>query len=148
MDVRDALLQKMASRMVRMREVLEHFNDMTAERKFVGENWTVRDLVGHFVFWVNEGVEQIPRLAAGGKPKDYALDRVNEEIYRKNRRMSFVMLWGQLRAVEEHLQAVVRTVDLKQLQDDTPTRQAIQRFGIQHYDVHWQGLREALEDLG
>ena len=62
MDVRDALLQKIAARMVRMRELLVHFNDMTAERKLVGENWNVRDLVGHFVFWVNEAGEQIPAL--------------------------------------------------------------------------------------
>ena len=61
--------------------------------------------------------------------------------------MSFVMLWEQLRAAEERLQAAVRTVDLKQLLEDTPVRQAVERFAIQHYDAHWTGLREAYEDL-
>jgi hypothetical protein len=147
MDARDAILQRITSRMVRMREALDHFNDMTAERMLVGDNWNVRDLVGHFVFWVNEAAEQIPLLAAGGKPKSYNVDRVNDETYRRNRRMSFVMLWGQLRASEERLLAAVRAVNMKLLMDDSPVRQVIEDIGFKHYETHWPGLREAVEEL-
>ncbi|HVP12142.1 MAG TPA: ClbS/DfsB family four-helix bundle protein [Phycisphaerae bacterium] len=147
MDARDALLQRITSRMVRMREALERFNDMTAERMLVGDNWNVRDLVGHFVFWLNELADQVPRLAAGGMPKKYDVDRINDETYRRNRRMSFVMLWGQLRAAEERLLTAIRKLDLKLVMDDTPVRQAIEQIGVEHYDAHWRGLRQALEDL-
>ena len=147
MDARDALMQRLTSRMVRMREALDRFNDMTAERMLVNDDWNVRDLVGHFVFWAGELAEQIPLLAAGRKPKNYDVDKLNDETYRKNRRMSFVMLSSQLRAAEDRVLAAVRAVDMNLLMDDTPVRQAIEQMGIQHYETHWPGLHEAIQDL-
>lgn len=51
MQVRDAILQRLTDRMMRMRVVLEKFDDAAAEACKVGPKWNVRDLVGHFVFW-------------------------------------------------------------------------------------------------
>ncbi len=148
MDVRDALSQRISQRMLRMRQALERFNDRTAERYLVGDRWNVRDLAGHFIYWTNEGAEQIPLLAAGGKKKDYDVDRINEDVYQKDRRMSFVMLLPKLRGAEERFLAAVRSVKPELLRDDTPVREWIDGVGIKHYDTHWRGLEEALERLG
>jgi hypothetical protein len=147
MDARDALLQRITSRMVRMREALERFNEITAERMLVGPNWNVRDLVGHFAHWVDEAAGQVPLLAGGAAPKEYDVDRINDEVYRANRRMSFVMLLPRLRAAEECLLAAVRAVKPELLVGETSVRQAIEQAVIQHCDAHWPDLREAVENL-
>jgi len=147
MNVRDALLQRIQSRMVRTRTALERFDDVTAVRMLLGLRWNVRDLVGHLAYWTSEGADEIPRLAAGGKKKDYDIDRINEEVFQANRRMSFVMILPQLREAEERFLAAVKSVEPKLLADDTPVRQWIDGVGIDHYDAHKQDLQAAVERL-
>ena len=65
MNVRDAIEQRFRSKSMRMREALERFNDEAAEREKVGDNWNVRDLAGHFIFWINEAADRIPGTVLG-----------------------------------------------------------------------------------
>ncbi len=148
MDVREALRQRVNQRMMRMRSALERFDDGSAERELVGPRWNVRDLVGHFVFWVGEGAAQIPRLAAGASPPQYDADRLNEEVYRRYRRMSFVMLCPQLRGAEDRFLAALSGVAASALVGDTALRGWVDRVGIDHYDHHWPGLAAAARRLG
>ncbi len=147
MDVRDALLQRIQSRMLRMRSNLERFDDRTAERCLVSLDWNVRDLVGHFAYWADEGAKQIPILAAGGKKKDYDIERHNAEAYKQNRRMSFVMLLPRLREGEERFLAAVKAVKQELLIGETLVREWIEDVGIEHYDVHRRRLEQAGERL-
>jgi hypothetical protein len=144
MNVRDAILQRLTDRIMRMRQALERFDDASAEREKVGPKWNVRDLVGHFVYWTDEAARRIPRIAAGTPEEKYDMERINDEVYKKNRRMSFVMLLPQLRAAEERLQAAIRAAPPDQLVD-TPLREWIDEAGVRHYDHHWPGLRTAAE---
>jgi hypothetical protein len=144
MNVRDAILQRLTDRIMRMRQALERFDDASAEREKVGPRWNVRDLVGHFVHWTDEAARRIPEIAAGKPGQKYDFDRINDEIYRKNRRMSFVMLLPQLRAAEERLLTAIRAAPPDQL-IDTPLREWIDEAGVGHYDRHWSGLRTAAE---
>lgn len=147
MDVRDALVQRISKRMTKMREVLERFTDRTAERYLVNDDWNVRDLVAHLAHWTGEGADQISLLAAGKPKKDYDIEGINETVFKKNRRMSFVMLLPQLRAAEERFLTAVRSVNPELLVDETPVRQWIDDVGIKHYDAHWRGLEEVLERM-
>lgn len=148
MDVREALLQRILRRILRMRTALEQFDNESAEREGVGLHWNVRDLVGHFIHWGDEGSKQAPHLASGGKKTEYDLDRVNDEIYRKYKQVSFAMLLPQLREAEERFLAAVRAVDPKLLVGETAVRTWIDDVGIEHYDKHWPGLDEAARRLG
>ena len=140
MNVRDAIEQRFRTRMMRMREALERFDDASAEREKVGPNWNVRDLAGHYVFWTNEAAERIGSIAKGAAVPDYDLDKVNAEVYRTWRRMSFVMLLPQLRAAEEKLLTRVRGIDPSTLIDDTPIRTWLD-IHLDHYDHHWPSLK-------
>ena len=146
MDVREALLQRVQKRMVRTRETLERFDDRTAERFQVSDAWNVRDLVAHLAYWTNEGANRIPKLAAGGKSKQIDIERTNDEVYHKNRRMSFVMLAQQLRDAERRFIDAVRNVDSQQLIGETEVREWIDEC-IKHYDYHRPGLKEAVKRL-
>lgn len=146
MNVRDAILQRTTDRIMRMRAALERFDDASAEREKIGPKWNVRDLIGHFVYWTDEGAKQIPELAAGRALPAYDLERINDDVFKKNRRMSFVMLLPQLRAAEERLLAAIRTAPPDQL-IDTPLREWIDGAGSEHYDHHWPGLKAAAERL-
>ena len=139
MQVRDAILQRLTDRMMRMRVVLEKFDDTGAEACKVGSKWNVRDLVGHFVFWDVEVAARLGEIAAGKPAPKYDFDKVNAEVYQKYRRMSYVMLLPQLRAAEERLIAAVRAVPDKLL-IDSPAREWIDDAAIGHYDHHWPSL--------
>jgi len=146
MNVRDALQQRLRKKMMRMRETLERFNDETAEAQMVGPNWNVRDLVGHFVFWTTESAAQMPTIAKGGKPPAYNLKRVNDDVYKKNRRMSYVMLLPQLRTAEDKLLDTLGRMPADQLVGDTPLREWVE-LQPDHYDHHWPGLKKAAEAI-
>lgn len=144
MNVRDAIEQRFRSKTMRMREVLERFNDASSEREKVGEKWNVRDLAGHFLFWANEAADQIERISKGGCPPDYDLDKVNADVYRKYRNMSYVMLLPQLRAAEERLLTCVHGIDPALLIGETPIREWLDTH-LDHYDHHWPSLKSVAD---
>ncbi len=140
MNVRDAIEQRFQKKAMRMRQALERFNDESAEREKVGPNWNVRDLVGHYVFWITEASDRMPEIAAGSSQPDYELDRINADVFRKYRNMSYVMLLPQLRAAEEALLKHVRNVDPQLLIGETPIRAWFDTH-LDHYDNHWPSLK-------
>ncbi len=142
MNVRDALVKRLTDRIVRMRTALERFDDAAAERQKVGPKYNVRDLTGHFVFWNQEVAQQLVTLMRGGTSKTYDVDRVNEDVYRKYRQMSHVMLLPQLRDADEHLLEVLRQVKPEALIGETPMRDWVDTI-LAHYDGHWPGLKAA-----
>lgn len=146
MDLKAALLQNIDKRFQQFREAFGRFDDASAEREMVGPKWNVRDLAGHLAHWTSEGAAQIPSLAAGKPMPDYDLEKVNEEVYRRNRRMSFVMLLPQLRAAEERFLAAVKAVPDAML-IDSPVREWIGFTGAGHYEKHWEGLKGAAERM-
>ncbi len=143
MDAKDALLQRITKRMVHTRELLEEFDDRSAELKMINTMWNVRDLVAHLTFWVEEGANQVPVLATGGKLPDYDIDRLNDEVFHRNKRMSFVMLTPKLRAAEDAFLAAVRAVAPSLLVGDTLVREIVETIGVTHYDAHLRSLEEA-----
>lgn len=147
MDVRDAICQRLITRFTRMRQAFERFDDSQAEAQKVGPKWNVRDLAGHLVYWDLEAAAQVTRVALGNPVPAYDFDRVNDEVFRKNRRMSFVMLLPQLRAAEERLLAAIRSVPVNQLLEG-PLRDWVDSAGADHYDHHWPGLDAACRALG
>ncbi len=147
MDVRSAILQRIADRFMRARTAFERFNDESAEREMVGPAWNVRDLAGHLAHWTAEAAIRIPELAAGKPGVTYDFDKVNAEVYRKNRRMSFVMLLPQLRAAEDRLLAALKSVPEPHFIGETPIREWIDEGIIGHYDHHWLGLKIATARL-
>ncbi len=162
MNVLDALLQRFRDKIMRSRAAFDRFNNDTAETEKVGPRWNVRDLAGHFVFWMNEAADRLPEItkasvgwveldddeantrAAEAKLPGYDLDRVNEEVFKKYRRMSFVMLIPQLRTAEEKFLAALGRAEPKLLVGETPLRLWI-NIHLEHYDKHWAGLKGALE---
>lgn len=128
---------------MRMRAALDRFDDTSAERELVGPNWNVRDLVGHFIHWDTEAAARMPEIASGRPTPSYDFVRVNEEVFRKYRRMSYVMLLPQLRAAEEKLLTTLRGVK-PELLIDSPVRTWIDEAAIEHYDHHWPGLQSAM----
>ena len=146
MNVRDALEHRLRKKMMRLRDALECFNDESAEREMVGPNWNVRDLVGHYVYWTNEGATQLGRLARGESLPKFDLDKINADIHRKYRNMSFVMLLPQLRAAGETLLTAIRHANPETLVGDTPLREWID-IQIGHFDHHWPGLKAAADRI-
>jgi|ERR1043166_5316334 hypothetical protein len=146
MDVRSAILQRISDRFMRFRAAFERFNDETAEREMVGPKWNVRDLAGHLAHWTAYVAQRVPELAKGSAPSDVDFNRVNDEVFRKNRRMSFVMLLPQLRSAENQALAAVGRVSPEHLIDGS-VRDCIDEGLIEHYDHHWPGLKSALERL-
>lgn len=144
MNVRDTIEQRLRTKMMRMREALERFNNETAERERVGPNWNVRDLAGHYLFWASEASDRILDIASGAKVPDYDLERVNADVYRKYRRMSFVMLLPQLRSAEDRLLNNIRNLDPQSLIGETPMRDWLD-IHLGHYDHHWPGLKAAAD---
>lgn len=147
MDVRSAILQRINDRFMRFRAAFERFNDESAEREMVGPAWNVRDLAGHLAHWTAEAAVRIPELAAGKPGITYDFDKVNAEVYRKNRRMSFVMLVPQLRAAEDRLLAELKSVPESHFIGETPVREWIDEGVIGHYDHHWPGLKSAADRI-
>ena len=143
MNVTEAILQRWTQRVTRMRSALERLDDAGAEAAKVGPRWNVRDLVGHFVYWNAEAAARMPELASGKDRPRYDLDQINEEVYRKYRRMSYVMLLPQLRASEQQVTAAIRAVP-PALLIDSPVRSWIDDALMDHYDHHWPGLRDAV----
>lgn len=142
MTISEALLQRLTDRVMRMRAALERFDDTSAEAARVGPRWNVRDLVGHFIFWNAEAAARMPELSKGAAAPSYDFDRMNDETYRRYRRMSFVMLLPQLRQSEERLATAIRAVP-SPLLIDSPVRTWIDETVLEHYDHHWPGLRDA-----
>ncbi|MEK6644406.1 MAG: maleylpyruvate isomerase N-terminal domain-containing protein [Planctomycetota bacterium] len=147
MDVRSAILQRINDRFMRFRAAFERFDDFAAEREMVGPKWNVRDLAGHLAHWTAEAAVRIPELAAGKPAMQVDFDQVNDEVYRKNRRMSFVMLLPQLRAAEDRLLAALKSVPESHFIGETPIREWIDDGVIGHYDHHWLGLKAATSRL-
>jgi len=147
MDIRSAIIQRITDRFMRFRAAFDRFDDASAEREKVGPNWNVRDLAAHLAHWTAASANRIPELSHGAPPNSYDFEKINDNVYRKNRRMSFVMLLPQLRQAEENVLAALRTVRENQLLGDTPVREHIDKCLIDHYDHHWPGLRAACENL-
>lgn len=150
MNVRDAIIQRVNQRIMKMRTALEQFDNEAAEREKVGPKWNVRDLAGHMTMWAEYSVDRLKKKARGEKlaPLTQAdIDRMNDEAYRKNRRMSYVMLLPQLRAAEERVLQVIGAVEPQQLIGETPVREYVNEF-IEHYDHHQKGLADAVARVG
>ncbi len=164
MNVLDALLQRFRDKIMRFRTALDRFNNDTAETEKVGPNWNVRDLVGHLVYWTTEGADRLPEIAkasVGWVELDddeantraamaalpvYDIERINADVFKKYRRMSYVMLLPQLRAAEEKFLSALSRVEPKLLVGETPVRMWINIY-LEHYDHHWTGLKAAMERL-
>ncbi len=146
MDIRETIIQRIQNRITRTRAAFERFDDAAAELQMVGPKWCVRDLTAHLLHWIEEGTAQIPLRATGRPAPAYDLNRINDEVYRKNRRMSFAFLLPRLREAEERFIAAVRTTDPKGL-IDSKLREWIETVGIEHYDHHWPGLKAAADRL-
>jgi Protein of unknown function (DUF1706) len=143
MDIRSALIQRVTARFMRFRATFERFDDRTAEAEKVGPNWNVRDLAGHLAFRTAQTAKRLAQKAAVPTPNPRDVDQANEEVYIKNRRMSFVMLLPQLRAAEEKLLSALQSVPNESLLVDSPHRDLIDQGIIAHYDHHWPGLQSA-----
>jgi len=146
MTLREALIQRLGDRFMRFRAAFERFDDAAAERELVGPRWNVRDLAAHMAFWTDEAARRLPEIAAGGEAAVYDFDKVNAEVYRRNRRMSFLMLLPRLRAAEGRLIDALRRVP-DGLLLDSRARSWIDQAAIEHYDRHWPGLKAAAERL-
>lgn len=150
MNVRDAIIQRVNQRIMMMRADFERFDNDAAEREKVGPKWNVRDLAGHMAMWAEYSVDRLKKKARGEKltPLTQAdIDRMNDETYRKNRRMSYVMLLPQLRAAEERVVQVISAVDPTQLIGETPVREYVNEF-IEHYDYHGKALEAVVKRVG
>jgi hypothetical protein len=147
MDIRSSLAQRVNQRFMKARAAFERFDDALAEREKVGPNWNVRDLAGHLAHWTAEATVQLPRIAAGSPMPPYDLDKVNAEVFRKNRQMSFVMLLPQLRSAEDAFLAALQSVNSDAL-IDSPAREWIDFTTIDHYDKHLPSLIAAAARLG
>jgi hypothetical protein len=146
MDVRSAILQRINERFMRFRAAFDRFDDASAEREMVGPKWNVRDLAGHLAYWTDYVARRVPELASGAASAVADFERINDEIFRKNRRVSYVMLLPQLRAAEDKALAVIGRVS-HDLLIDGATRECIDEGLIEHYDHHWPGLKSALDRL-
>lgn len=146
MDIRSSLAQRVNQRFIKARAAFDRFNDLSAERERVGPNWNVRDLAGHLAHWTAEAAAQLPSIAAGSPMPQYDLDAVNDEVFRRNRRMSFVMLLPQLRSAEDAFLAALQRVN-PQLLVDSPAREWIDFTTVDHYDKHLPGLLDAAARL-
>lgn len=143
MNLLEALTQRLTDRFMRFRTAFERFDDVAAEGERVGPKWNVRDLAGHMAFWTDEAARRLPEIAASGKAPTYDFNKVNDEVFRKNRRMSFVMLLPQLRAAEGRLVEALKRVP-EDVLIDSPARTWIDEAVIEHYDHHWPGLKAAV----
>jgi hypothetical protein len=146
MDVSAAILQRVSSRFMRSRAAFERFDDAAAEREMVGPKWNVRDLAGHLAYWTEWAGRRVPELARGSTMEKLDLNKINDEVYRKNRRMSFVMLLPQLRTAEDAALAAIGRIPGGQLIEGA-ARECIDFALIEHYDKHWSGLKSAVERL-
>ncbi len=171
MSPRDTLIQRLRDKMMRMRAAFDRFDDNTAEAEMVGPKWNVRDLAGHMAFWTGEGADRLVEIAARSaawasrRPPTgadgsldetaenkaieaalppYDIEAINENVFRKNRRMSFVMLLAQLRAAEERFLERLARIDPQHFTGQTPLRRWID-IHLEHYDHHWRGLKAAAE---
>ena len=150
MNVRDAIIQRVTQRIMKMRTAFERFDNEAAEREMVGPKWNVRDLAGHMAFWADYSVDRMKRKARNenlAPLTDRDIQAMNDETYRKNRRMSYVMLLPQLRSAEERLLQVLGAVDPAQLIGDTPLREYVNEALIEHYDHHFKSLEAAVGRL-
>jgi len=150
MNVRDAIIQRLNQRIMKMRTAFERFDNDAAEREKVGPTWNVRDLAGHMTMWAEYSVDRLKKKARGEAltPLTQAdIERMNDEAYRKNRRMSYVMILPQLRAAEERVMQVLNAVEPSQLLGDAPVREYVNEF-MEHYDHHQKGLSAAVTKSG
>jgi hypothetical protein len=147
MDIHSSLAQRVNQRFMKARAAFERFDDASAEREMVGPNWNVRDLAGHLAHWTAEATAQLPKIAAGAPIPPYDLEKVNAEVFRKNRRMSFVMLLPQLRSAEDAFLAALKSVK-PDLLIDSPAREWIDFTTADHYDKHLPSLIDAAARLG
>ncbi|HUN81070.1 MAG TPA: hypothetical protein VMV81_06115, partial [Phycisphaerae bacterium] len=108
--------------------------------------WNVRDLAGHLAYWTEWAGRRVPELARGLAMEKLDLNKINDEVYRKNRRMSFVMLLPQLRTAEDAALAAIGRIPGDQLIEGA-ARECIDFALIEHYDKHWPGLKAAVERL-
>ena len=151
MNVRDAIIQRVTQRIMKMRTAFERFDNDAAEREMVGPKWNVRDLAGHMAYWAEYSVDRMKRKARNetlAPLTDRDIQAMNDETFRKNRRMSYVMLLPQLRSAEERVLQVLSAVDPAQLVGDTPLREFVNEALIEHYDHHAKALAEAVARLG
>ena len=149
MNVRDAIIQRVTQRIMKMRTAFERFDNESAEREMVGPKWNVRDLAGHMAYWADFSVGRLKSLARGEPVTPLGnFDAINEEVYRKNRRMSYVMLLPQLRSAEERVLQVLNAVDPKHLIGETPLREYLDAALIEHYDHHGKALDAVVQRAG
>jgi len=148
MNVRDAIIQRVTQRIMKMRTAFERFDNDTAEREMVGPKWNVRDLAGHMAHWADFSVGRLRSLGRGEAVTSLGnFDAINDEVYRKNRRMSYVMLLPQLRSAEERVLQVLGAVDPQHLIGETPLREYVDAALIEHYDHHGRALDAAVRRI-
>jgi hypothetical protein len=146
MDVRTALAQRVNDRFMKLRAALEPFDDESAERVRVGPSWNVRDLTAHLAYWTDEAAQALLDPNTAGPPDADRRRAINEELHRRNRRMSFVMLLPQLRAAQERLLNALHILPESQLIGETAARTVLDEGVIAHYDHHLAALRTATAD--
>jgi hypothetical protein len=128
--VNDEILARIDAEWQRFLSSLDGFTEEQASRSGVAGYYSVKDLLAHLAWWENQTRE----VVESGNDPDFDVEALNEQIYAKNKDVSFQelkqrILDGHARAIETFALAANLTED--DVESDT----------WEHYQEHGDQIR-------
>lgn len=115
--------------------------------------WSGRDLIGHLVGWLGDGLEVANELAADGRSpakersrREFAArgDEINAEIQTAWRPLPLAEVRRRLRDVPEELRRAVTAVPVAHWNDDPDNLAFLHIYTVEHYADHIADLAAIL----
>jgi|SRR5215203_5496091 len=85
------ILAQMSERRQALLSALDEAGPELIERPGTWNNWTLKDLMAHIIYWQTVAIDRLQKTIAGRRDEiepagdEDAIDRINEKVYRANK---------------------------------------------------------------
>jgi hypothetical protein len=129
----DQLLARLDTAWSRWLAVLDRVDPARRDEKVLDDNWSVKDLVGHNLFWDAEVLTDIQRWRSNLEPVENDWQDMNDQNHESQRGRPYDLLRVEMHLVHETVRNAVAA-----LPEDL-TDEFVERIGADtwdHYDDH------------
>jgi hypothetical protein len=137
----DQLLKQLDDAWTRWLTVLDQIDPARRDEKVLDDNWSVKDLVAHNLFWDAEVLTDIQRWLHGLPPISNDWQRMNDENYAAHRNRPYDLLRVEMHLVHQTVRDAVEALP-GDLEPDFIERIAADTWD--HYDDHTQQIEVRL----
>lgn len=125
------------------------------ERPGPQNDWSVKDLIAHIVWWENTVMSRVKNILAGkDATRSETIDEINERVFQENKDRELSIILSEFNANLPKLESLISRLSDEQINDpnlvnikDRALRDYLIGDTFGHYDMHREDLQHFVESF-